>query len=137
MVTPILYAERQRWHWVLGSLLLLCLLGLGLLWRDSGAPALPTLLSDPEQLSLDALLLQTSVLPRLFMAMLAGGVLAVCGVFLKTKKSACCPSRPVRPRQKTHRQKKPATCAAVNTSRSKNAAKTWATASSSTRPLPL
>ena len=83
MVTPILYAERQRWHWVLGSLLLLCLLGLGLLWRDSGAPALPTLLSEPEQLSLDALLLKTSVLPRLFMAMLAGGVLAVCGVLLQ------------------------------------------------------
>ena len=70
--------------WLLfGSLSLSCCVSLMWLWQQHGAMPVQTWLSPADSLSLEALVIQANVLPRLAMAMLAGGVLAVCGVLLQ------------------------------------------------------
>ena len=68
---------------LLGSLSLSCCVSLMWLWQQHGAMPVQTWLSPADSLSLEALVIQANVLPRLAMAMLAGGVLAVCGVLLQ------------------------------------------------------
>ena len=68
---------------LLGSLSLCCCVSLMWLWQQHGAMPLQTWLLPADSLSLEALVIQANVLPRLTMAMLAGGVLAVCGVLLQ------------------------------------------------------
>ena len=68
---------------LLGSLSLCCGVSLMWLWQQHGAMPVQTWLLPADSLSLDALVIQANVLPRLAMAMLAGGVLAVCGVLLQ------------------------------------------------------
>ena len=70
--------------WLLfGSLSLSCCVSLMWLWQQHGAMPVQTWLLPADSLSLEALVIQANVLPRLAMAMLAGGVLAVCGVLLQ------------------------------------------------------
>ena len=70
--------------WLLfGGLSLCCCVSLMWLWQQHGAMPLQTWLLPADSLSLEALVIQANVLPRLTMAMLAGGVLAVCGVLLQ------------------------------------------------------
>ena len=70
--------------WLLfGGLSLSCCVSLMWLWQQHGAMPVQTWLSPADSLSLEALVIQANVLPRLAMAMLAGGVLAVCGVLLQ------------------------------------------------------
>ena len=68
---------------LLSSLSLCCCVSLMWLWQQHGAMPVQTWLLPADSLSLDALVIQANVLPRLAMAMLAGGVLAVCGVLLQ------------------------------------------------------
>lgn len=53
------------------------------LWYKLGAVALSSLWQPHEQLALDALLLQSTVLPRLLMAVLVGGILGSSSVLLQ------------------------------------------------------
>ena len=68
---------------LLGSLSLCCCVSLMWLWQQHGGMAVQTWFLPADSLSLAALVIQANVLPRLAMAMLAGGVLAVCGVLLQ------------------------------------------------------
>ena len=77
-----LYHLPKSWL-LLGSLSLCCCLSLIGLWQQHGGMAVQTWLLPADSLSLEALVIQANVLPRLAMAMLAGGVLAVCGVLLQ------------------------------------------------------
>ena len=77
-----LYHLPKSWL-LLGSLSLCCCLSLIVLWQQHGGMPVQTWLLPADSLSLEALVIQANVLPRLAMAMLAGGVLAVCGVLLQ------------------------------------------------------
>ena len=81
---------------LLGSLSLCCGVSLMWLWQQHGAMPVQTWLLPADSLSLEALVIQANVLPRLAMAMLAGGVLAVCGVLLQQQQAAAA-AKPRRP----------------------------------------
>ena len=83
MVTLARLSHLPKPWLLLGSLSLCCCLSLIGLWQQHGGMAVQTWLLPADSLSLEALVIQANVLPRLTMAMLAGGVLAVCGVLLQ------------------------------------------------------
>ena len=83
MVTLARLSHLSKPWLLLGSLSLCCCLSLIVLWQQHGGMPVQTWLLPADSLSLEALVIQANVLPRLAMAMLAGGVLAVCGVLLQ------------------------------------------------------